>query len=129
MKLINFFPVFFALTCAAKAHAGLFRSSDASKCGRENAVKALVNYFRSPASGLLQPALLACFQTMIYRPLAEAAMRTIVQMKLGQQILPLLSQQLLAHMAAKQKPQTLTLSGSEEEGVGLEFDHRQGVYA
>jgi len=119
-----------------------------------------------------QPALLARFQTVIYRPLAEAAMRTIVQMKLaqvskrlhrhyglttrideslydaltaacllpdtgarnvdsllGQQILPVLSQQLLAHMAAKQKPQTLTLSWSEEEGVGLEFDHRQGVYA
>ncbi|MCG7368352.1 hypothetical protein MHZ90_19825 [Pantoea sp. ACRSH] len=112
MKLINFFPVFFALTCAAKAHAGLFRSSDASKCGRENAVKALVNYFRSPASGLLQPAL-----------------RTIEQMKLGQQILPVLSQQLLAHMAAKQRPHPLTLSGSEEEEVGLEFDHRQGVYA
>ncbi|WP_126358435.1 type VI secretion system ATPase TssH [Cedecea lapagei] len=112
-----------------------------------------------------QPALLARFQTVIYRPLAEAAMRTIVEMKLGQvskrlnrhyglttdveeslydaltsacllpdtgarnvdsllnqQILPVLSQQLLAHMAAKQKPQSLRLSWSEEEGIGLEFD-------
>jgi type VI secretion system protein VasG len=30
-----------------------------------------------------QPALLARFQTVIYRPLAEAAMRTIVEMKLN----------------------------------------------
>ncbi|WP_368526292.1 type VI secretion system ATPase TssH [Enterobacter asburiae] len=119
-----------------------------------------------------QPALLARFQTVIYRPLAEAAMRTIVEMKLSQvskrlhrhyglttqideslydalttacllpdtgarnvdsllnqQILPVLSQQLLTHMAAKQKPASLRLSWSEEEGIGLEFDVKQGVDA
>lgn len=113
-----------------------------------------------------QPALLARFQTVIYRPLSEAAMRTIVEMKLlqvsrrlhrhygltthideslydaltaacllpdtgarnvdsllNQQILPVLSQQLLSHMAAKQKPHSLTLGWSEEEGIGLEFTH------
>lgn len=112
-----------------------------------------------------QPALLARFQTVIYRPLAEAAMRTIVEMKLAQvskrlnrhyglttdveeslydaltsacllpdtgarnvdsllnqQILPVLSQQLLAHMAAKQKPHSLTLGWNEEEGIVLAFD-------
>ncbi len=112
-----------------------------------------------------QPALLARFQTVIYRPLAETAMCTIVEMKLSQvskrldrhyglsmhigeslydtltaacllpdtgarnvdsllnqQILPVLSQQLLTHMAAKQKPASLTLGWSEEEGIGLEFD-------
>ncbi|ELF1046942.1 type VI secretion system ATPase TssH [Enterobacter asburiae] len=112
-----------------------------------------------------QPALLARFQTVIYRPLAEAAMRTIVEMKLSQvskrlhrhyglttqideslydalttacllpdtgarnvdsllnqQILPVLSQQLLTHMAAKQKTHNLTLGWSEEEGIVLEFD-------
>ena len=111
-----------------------------------------------------QPALLARFQTVIYRPLAESAMRTIVEMKLAQvskrlhrhyglstnieeslydaltaacllpdtgarnvdsllnqQILPVLSQQLLTHMAAKQKPTSLTLGWDEEEGIGLEF--------
>lgn len=119
-----------------------------------------------------QPALLARFQTVIYRPLNEPAMRTIVQIKLGQvskrlqrhyglethtdeslydaltaacllpdtgarnvdsllnqQILPVLSQQLLTHMTAKQKPQLLRLSWSEEEGIGLEFDRTQGVNA
>ncbi|KGD77107.1 ATPase [Pantoea agglomerans] len=119
-----------------------------------------------------QPALLARFQTVIYRPLSEPAMRTIVEMKLAQvskrlhrhyglttqieeslydalvaacllpdtgarnvdsllnqQILPVLSQQLLTHIAAKQKPQSLCLSWSEEEGIGLEFDRTQGVHA
>ncbi|ELI1545164.1 type VI secretion system ATPase TssH [Salmonella enterica] len=111
-----------------------------------------------------QPALLARFQTVIYRPLAETAMRTIVEMKLAQvskrlhrhyglttkideslydaltaacllpdtgarnvdsllnqQILPVLSQQLICHMAAKQKPHLLTLGWNDEEGIGVEF--------
>ncbi|MDV0595592.1 MULTISPECIES: type VI secretion system ATPase TssH [unclassified Enterobacter] len=119
-----------------------------------------------------QPALLARFQTVIYRPLSEAAMRTIVEMKLAQvrkrlhrhygltthideslydaltaacllpdtgarnvdsllnqQILPVLSQQLLTYMAAKQKPHSLTLGWSDEEGISLEFDRTQGVHA
>ncbi len=112
-----------------------------------------------------QPALLARFQTVIYRPLGRDAMRAIVGMKLdqvrqrlarhygiathtrdalfdaltdacllpdtgarnidsllNQQILPVLSQQLLSHMAAKQKPQTLTLGWDEEEGIVMAFD-------
>ncbi|GAA3580648.1 type VI secretion system ATPase TssH [Gibbsiella greigii] len=116
-----------------------------------------------------QPALLARFQTVIYRPLSEPAMRTIVEMKLdqvskrlhrhyglttqideslydaltaacllpdtgarnvdsllNQQILPVLSQQLLSHMAAKQKPQSLTLGWSEEEGIVMAFDEAHG---
>ncbi len=111
-----------------------------------------------------QPALLARFQTVIYRPLAETAMHTIVAMKLNQvsqrlhrhygitttvsdslydaltaacllpdtgarnidsllnqQILPVLSQQLLTHMAARQKPQHLTLEWDEEEGIVMAF--------
>lgn len=112
-----------------------------------------------------QPALLARFQTVIYRPLAMDAMRTIVGMKLAQvstrlqrhygisthtgeslidtltkacllpdtgarnvdsllnqQILPVLSQQLLSHMAAKQKPSSLQLTWDDEEGIVLAFD-------
>jgi len=111
-----------------------------------------------------QPALLARFQTVIYRPLAQDAMRTIVGMKLNQvskrlarhygittelgeslydaltdvcllpdngarnvdsllnqQILPVLSQQLLTHMAAGRKPQRLTLGWNEGEGVVIEL--------
>ncbi|HAG7092484.1 TPA: type VI secretion system ATPase TssH [Escherichia coli] len=116
-----------------------------------------------------RPALLARFQTVIYRPLAEAAMRTIVEMKLSQvskrlnrhyglttyideclydaltaacllpdtgarnvdsllnqQILPVLSQQLLTSMAAKQKPHSLTLGWSDEEGISLDFNRAEG---
>ncbi|WP_300001082.1 hypothetical protein [uncultured Cedecea sp.] len=48
---------------------------------------------------------------------------------LNQQILPVLSQQLLTHMAAKLKPQSLRFSWSEKEGIGLELDVKQGVDA
>ena len=115
-----------------------------------------------------QPALLARFQTVIYRPLVAGAMRTIVDMKLNQvsqrlaryyglqtligdglsaaltaacllpdtgarnidsllsqQILPVLSQQLLQQMAVRQKPRHLTLGWDEDEGVVLTFDAPQ----
>ena len=111
-----------------------------------------------------QPALLARFQTVIYRPLTPSAMRTIVEMKLAQvcerlhchyglstsvdervydaltsacllpdtgarnvesllnqQLLPVLSWQLLSHMAAKQKPQALALAWSDEDGMVIEL--------
>lgn len=115
-----------------------------------------------------QPALLARFQTVLYRPLGEAPLRTIVAMKLekvtqrltrhygitttlgeslydtlasacllpdtgarnidsllNQQILPVLSQQLLHHLAAGQKPQHLTLGWHDEEGIVMEFGNTQ----
>ncbi|HFF3789575.1 MAG: clpV [Enterobacter mori] len=117
-----------------------------------------------------QPALLARFQTVIYRPLTQDAMHTIVGMKLNhvskrlarhygmqttideslydqlttacllpdtgarnvdsllnQQILPVLSQQLLNHMAAGQKPQHLRLGWDDEDGIVLAFDEGADV--
>ncbi|MCS3425388.1 type VI secretion system protein VasG [Rahnella sp. BIGb0603] len=111
-----------------------------------------------------QPALLARFQTLIYRPLAADALRTIVEMKLAQvarrlnkhyglqttieeslydtlvaacllpdtgarnidsllnqQILPVLSQQLLSRMSGQQRTTSLALGWDEEEGITLEF--------
>ncbi|AVF37540.1 type VI secretion system ATPase TssH [Rahnella sikkimica] len=111
-----------------------------------------------------QPALLARFQTLIYRPLAATALRTIVEMKLAQvakrlnkhyglqttiedslydtlvaacllpdtgarnidsllnqQILPVLSQQLLSRMSEQQRTTSLALGWEEEEGITLEF--------
>ncbi|WMY72561.1 type VI secretion system ATPase TssH [Buttiauxella selenatireducens] len=114
-----------------------------------------------------QPALLARFQTLIYRPLNATALRTIVEMKLAQvakrlnrhyglqttieeslydtlvaacllpdtgarnidsllnqQILPVLSQQLLQRKAGQQKTTSLALGWDEEDGIVLEFgDH------
>ncbi|WP_329911743.1 type VI secretion system ATPase TssH [Serratia quinivorans] len=112
-----------------------------------------------------QSALLARFQTLIYRPLDVVALRTIVEIKLAQvakrlsthyglqciieeslydtlvaacllpdtgarnidgllnqQILPVLSQQLLSHRAAKQMPTLLTLGWDDEDGIVLAFD-------
>lgn len=114
-----------------------------------------------------QPALLARFQTLIYRPLAATALRTIVEMKLSQvakrlnkhyglqttiedslydtlvaacllpdtgarnidsllnqQILPVLSQQLLQRMSAQERTTSLALGWDEEEGITLEFGER-----
>ena len=112
-----------------------------------------------------QPALLARFQTLIYRPLDAPALRTIVEMKLAQvakrlnkhyglrssiedslydqlvaacllpdtgarnidsllnqQILPVLSQQLLQRMSAQQRTTSLRLGWHEEDGITLEFE-------
>ncbi|PHZ22421.1 type VI secretion system ATPase TssH [Yersinia massiliensis] len=112
-----------------------------------------------------QPALLARFQTLIYRPLDATALRTIVEMKLAQvakrlnkhyglhcsieeslydtlvaacllpdtgarnidsllnqQILPVLSQQLLSRMSEQQRTTSLTLGWDEADGIILEFE-------
>ncbi len=112
-----------------------------------------------------QPALLARFQTVLYRPLGAAPLRTIVAMKLekvtqhltrhygitttlseslhdalaaacllpdtgarnidsllNQQILPVLSQQLLHHLAAGVTLNHLTLGWHEDDGIVMEFD-------
>ncbi|MBD0682792.1 type VI secretion system ATPase TssH [Pseudomonas sp. PSB11] len=111
-----------------------------------------------------QPALLARFQTLIYRPLRGDAMQRIVAQKLAkvaqrlqrhygltcqidnalkqalvaacllpdtgarnidsllnQQILPVLSQQLLQRQAAHQQPRGVTLGFSDDEGITLRF--------
>lgn len=111
-----------------------------------------------------QPALLARFQTVIYRPLPADALKSIVGLKLAkvakrlhshysldceveqqlhdaivaacllpdsgarnidsllnQQILPVLSQQLLQRQAAKQTIRSVTLGYTDEEGVTLSF--------
>lgn len=111
-----------------------------------------------------QPALLARFQTLIYRPLDATALRIIVEMKLknvierlythyrltgiveetlydtivdacllpdtgarnidsllNQQILPILSQQLLLRQASAEKSQYVILGFNEEEGITLSF--------
>ncbi|MDF3933905.1 type VI secretion system ATPase TssH [Pseudomonas citronellolis] len=111
-----------------------------------------------------QPALLARFQTLIYRPLDADALKRIVAIKLGQvaerlqrhygiacqvdpelsdalvaacllpdsgarnidsllnqQILPVLSQQLLQRQAAQRRATGVILAYSPEDGIALEF--------
>jgi type VI secretion system protein VasG len=112
-----------------------------------------------------QPALLARFQTVVYRPLSSDAMTTIVRMKLAkvaqrierkfnvplicndalidelvracqlpdsgarnidslldQQILPVLSRELLMRVAQAQTLHAVRLSYSDETGIAVDFD-------
>ncbi|MGR7525742.1 lysozyme inhibitor LprI family protein [Klebsiella aerogenes] len=71
MKLIKFVPAIIALTCTANAYAGFFGSSDDFKCGREDAVKALSDSFRSDASGLLQSDYLTKSKYNYEKPVAD----------------------------------------------------------
>ena len=117
-----------------------------------------------------QPALLARFQTLIYRPLDAGALKRIVAIKLdqvakrlqrhyglqcevdnslyealvaacllpdtgarnidsllNQQILPVLSQQLLQRQALGQPTQTVTLGHCEDSGISLSFSDEHGA--
>lgn len=112
-----------------------------------------------------QPALLARFQTLVYRPLDAVALKRIVALKLdqvarrlqrhyglacqveeglsdalvaacllpdsgarnidsllNQQILPVLSQQLLERQARHCRPASVTLGYGAQEGISLQFD-------
>lgn len=71
MKLMKYIPAVIALTCTANAYAGLFSSSDDFKCGREDAVKALSEHFRSDASGLLQSDYLTKSRYSYNKPVAD----------------------------------------------------------
>ncbi|WP_367889775.1 hypothetical protein [Burkholderia sp. S171] len=116
-----------------------------------------------------QPALLARFQTVVYRPLSSEAMTTIVRMKLAkvaqrierkfnvplicddaligelvracqlpdsgarnidslldQQILPVLSRELLARVAQAKTLHAVRLSYSDETGIAVDFDEALG---
>ncbi|PTU32888.1 type VI secretion system ATPase TssH [Stenotrophobium rhamnosiphilum] len=112
-----------------------------------------------------QAALLARFQTLVYRPLSAEALTSIVKMKLDkvaqrierrfgvplicndalvdelvracqlpdsgarnidslldQQILPVLSRELLVRITGNQMPKAIRLSHSEENGITVDFD-------
>jgi type VI secretion system protein VasG len=57
--------------------------------------------------------------------LPESGARNIDSL-LNQQILPVLSQQLLMHQAAQRRPVHLTLGWNDDEGISLEFDQDAG---
>ncbi|OQR32894.1 ClpV1 family T6SS ATPase [Pseudomonas sp. T] len=132
---------------------------------------ALQELLRPALRDHFQPALLARFQTLIYRPLDAAALKRIVAIKLAQvarrlqrhyglecrvgegledalvaacllpdsgarnidsllnqQILPVLSQQLLQRQATHQSSHWVSLGYSEEEGVVLTFSDSNGAH-
>ncbi len=119
-----------------------------------------------------QPALLARFQTIPFRPLSANALATIVRMKLDkvaariarrfavrlvcddtliaelvracqlpdsgarnidslldQQILPVLSRELLVRNASRSQPAAIRLSFDEAEGIAVDFDEAEALAA
>ncbi|WP_031363516.1 type VI secretion system ATPase TssH [Caballeronia sordidicola] len=133
--------------------------------GGEVTTSMLMEAIRPTLVEHFQPALLARFQTVVYRPLSSDAMTTIVRMKLAkvaqrierkfnvplicddaligelvracqlpdsgarnidslldQQILPVLSRELLVRVAQAQTLRAVRLSYSDDTGIGVDFD-------
>jgi type VI secretion system protein VasG len=134
------------------------------EAGGEVTTSMLMEAIRPELIEHFQPALLARFQTVVYRPLSVKAMTTIVRMKLNkvaqrvelkfglplrcddaligelvracqlpdsgarnidslldQQILPVLSRELLMRVAQGKTPEAIRLSYSDEDGIGVDF--------
>jgi type VI secretion system protein VasG len=137
----------------------------AHEAGGDVTTSMLMEAIRPELIAHFQPALLARFQTVVYRPLSVEAMTTIVRMKLmkvaqrierkfdlplicddaligelvracqlpdsgarnidsllDQQILPVLSRELLLRAAQDTKAGAIKLSYSDDDGIGVEFD-------
>jgi type VI secretion system protein VasG len=137
----------------------------AHEAGGDVTTSMLMEAIRPELIAHFQPALLARFQTVVYRPLSVEAMTTIVRMKLmkvaqrierkfdlplicddaligelvracqlpdsgarnidsllDQQILPVLSRELLLRAAQDTKAGAIKLLYSDEDGIGVEFD-------
>ncbi len=164
-RVIDFRNTVILMTSNLGSEEILATADAAAEAGAELATGTLMEAIRPRLVDHFQPALLARFQTIVYRPLSADAMATIVRMKLGtvtdriarrfgvplrcddtlaaelvrscllpdsgarnidslldQQILPVLSRELLARMAGGQPPASIHLSFSEEDGIGLAFE-------
>jgi type VI secretion system protein VasG len=150
---------------AAQDAAQAAAQAAAHEAGGDVTTSMLMEAIRPELIAHFQPALLARFQTVVYRPLSVEAMTTIVRMKLmkvaqrierkfdlplicddaligelvracqlpdsgarnidsllDQQILPVLSRELLLRAAQDTKAGAIKLSYSDDDGIGVEFD-------
>ena len=164
-RVIDFRNTVILMTSNLGSEQILAATDAATEAGGEIPASALMETIRPLLIDRFQPALLARFQTIVYRPLAAEAMATIVRMKLAkvaerierrfgvplccddalvaelvracllpdsgarnidnlldQQILPVLSRELLVRMTSKRAPASIRLSFSEDDGIGLDFD-------
>lgn len=164
-RVIDFRNTVILMTSNLGSEQLLAATDTAVQAGTELPTSTLMEAIRPLLVDHFQPALLARFQTIVYRPLSAEAMATIVRMKLGrvagriarrfgaplqcddalvaelvracllpesgarnidslldQQILPVLSRELLVRMADKQAPKSIRLSFSEGDGIGLHFE-------
>lgn len=166
-RVIDFRNTVIVMTSNLGSDEILAASQAVVEAGGEVTTGMLMEAIRPTLLDHFQPALLARFQTVVYRPLAADAMTTIVRMKLAkvatrierrfdvplqcddalvaelvracllpdsgarnidslldQQILPVLSRELLLRIGGGQPPAAIRLSFSEEDGIGVEFDER-----
>ncbi|AJG21848.1 type VI secretion system ATPase TssH [Cupriavidus basilensis] len=164
-RVIDFRNTVILMTSNLGSEQILAATDAAVTAGAELATGTLMEAIRPMLIDHFQPALLARFQTIVYRPLSAHAMAMIVRMKLGkvaeriarrfgvplrcgdtlvdelvracllpdsgarnidtlldQQILPVLSRELLVRMSGQQVPASIHLSFSEGDGIGLEFE-------
>lgn len=164
-RVIDFRNTVILMTSNLGSEQILTAADAAITAGAELATGALMEAIRPMLIDHFQPALLARFQTIVYRPLSADAMALIVRMKLGkvaeriarrfgvplrcgdtlveelvracllpdsgarnidtlldQQILPVLSRELLLRMSGQQAPASIQLSFSEDDGIGLDFE-------
>ncbi|WP_454742941.1 type VI secretion system ATPase TssH [Cupriavidus necator] len=164
-RVIDFRNTVILMTSNLGSEQLLAATDAAAQTGTELPTGTLMEAIRPLLVDHFQPALLARFQTIVYRPLSAEAMATIVGMKLSrvadriarrfgvplqcddalvaelvracllpdsgarnidslldQQILPVLSRELLVRMADKRAPESIRLSFSEADGIGLHFE-------
>ncbi|CAG9182379.1 Protein ClpV1 [Cupriavidus laharis] len=164
-RVIDFRNTVILMTSNLGSEQLLAATDAAAEAGIELASGSLMEAIRPLLVDHFQPALLARFQTVVYRPLSGEAMAMIVRIKLAkvadriarrfgvplrcddtlvgelvracllpdsgarnidslldQQILPVLSRELLVRMTDKQTPKSIHLSFSEADGIGLGFE-------
>lgn len=165
-RVIDFRNTVILMTSNLGSDQLLAATDAATEAGAELAAGTLMEAIRPLLVDHFQAALLARFQTIVYRPLPADAMATIVWMKLDkvawriarrfgvplhweyalvtelvracllpdsgarnidslldQQILPVLSRELLLRMAGQQRaPRSIHLTFSVEDGIGLRFE-------
>ncbi|MES2010375.1 MAG: type VI secretion system ATPase TssH [Pseudomonadota bacterium] len=164
-RVIDFRNTVILMTSNLGSEQILAAADAAVAAGAELATGTLMEAIRPMLIDHFRPALLARFQTIVYRPLSADAMALIVRMKLGkvaeriarrfgvplrcgdtlvdelvracllpdsgarnidslldQQILPVLSRELLVRMSEQQAPASIQLSFSEDDGIGLDFE-------
>ena len=164
-RVIDFRNTVILMTSNLGSEQLLAATDAAAEAGTELASGSLMETIRPLLVDHFQPALLARFQTVVYRPLSGEAMAMIVRIKLArvadriarrfgvplrcddtlvgelvracllrdsgarnidslldQQILPVLSRELLVRMTGMQTPKSIHLSFSQADGIGLAFE-------
>lgn len=164
-RVIDFRNTVIVMTSNLGSEQIMAAQDAAQAAGGDVTTSMLMEAIRPELIAHFQPALLARFQTVVYRPLSVEAMTTIVRMKLmkvaqrierkfdlplicddaligelvracqlpdsgarnidsllDQQILPVLSRELLLRAAQDTKAGAIKLSYSDDDGIGVEFD-------